>query len=547
MPAEFKETGNFDVNGIVTPIKLNSYRGLLEKSKFNKEKSAYLLEGFKNGFAIGYRGPPECRDSSRNIPIRDVVSSETIMWEKLMKEVELGRHAGPFNYIPYSEYIQSPTGLVPKAGNKTRLIFHLSYDFGPEPHQKSVNFFTPDEFCSVKYNDLDNAVRSILHLLTDGNSDCPELVDSECVSELEEFCELVGVHRQQFEGHNFEKLLNTRQTNGKGAHQNCSPKPVFMAKSDLMGAFRILPVLPEQRKYLIMKAKNPKSGKYMFFVEKNLPFGASVSCARFQLFSDSLRHIIEFLLDRQCSVTNYLDDYMFISLEQEICNNMVRIFLHVCQQIGCPVAIDKTEWASVRMVFLGVLLDGVKHCLCIPQEKKEKAEKLLNWVINKRKVTVKFTQQLAGVLNFLAKAIVPGRTFIRGMYRKIHTKNAKGEELKQYHHLAVDKEFISDCKVWKEFLEQKMLIRTLICRPFSDLSHQAKGVILNFYSDASMTGMGALFRNRWMAAVWDLCFWHRKFRVLIFWSCTHWLQQYLCGDTCLNCKIQKLQFFATTK
>ena len=148
-------------------------------------------------------------------------------------------------------------------------------------------------------------------MLTDGNSDCPELVDNECEFDLEEFCELKEMHRQQFEGQDFDKLLNAWQQDKEVASQNCLSKLVYMAKSNLMNAFRILPVLPDQRKYLIMKAKNPKTGKYMFFVEKNLPFGASVSCARFQLFSDSLRHITEFLLDRQFSVTNYLDDYMF--------------------------------------------------------------------------------------------------------------------------------------------------------------------------------------------------------------------------------------------
>ena len=158
------------------------------------------------------------------------------------------------------------------------------------------------------------------------------------------------------------------------------------------------------------------------------------------------------------------------------------------------------------MIFLGVLLDGVNHCLCIPQEKKERAERLLNWVISKRKVMVRFTQQLAGVLNFLAKAIIPGRTFICSMYRKIHTRNSKGEELKQYHHIMVDKEFVNDSRVWKEFLDQETLNKTLICRPFSDLSNQTKGVILNFYSDASMARMGVLFGHRWIAVVWDPVF-----------------------------------------
>ena len=47
-----------------------------------------------------------------------------------MKEVKVGRYCRPFEQIPYANYIQSPIGLVPKAGGKMRLIFHLSYDFG---------------------------------------------------------------------------------------------------------------------------------------------------------------------------------------------------------------------------------------------------------------------------------------------------------------------------------------------------------------------------------------------------------------------------------
>ena len=83
-----------------------------------------------------------------------------------MKEVKLGRYAGPFEKIPFENFIQSLIGLVPKAGGQTRLIFHLSYNFS-ENLQKdgSLNYFTPSEKCSVKYNDLDEAVKSCLKLL----------------------------------------------------------------------------------------------------------------------------------------------------------------------------------------------------------------------------------------------------------------------------------------------------------------------------------------------------------------------------------------------
>ena len=61
-----------------------------------------------------------------------------------MKEVELGRFAGPYDEPPFEHFVQSPIGLVPKdKGLKTRLIFHLSYPKDGE----SVNSGIPKEFC----------------------------------------------------------------------------------------------------------------------------------------------------------------------------------------------------------------------------------------------------------------------------------------------------------------------------------------------------------------------------------------------------------------
>ena len=46
------------------------------------------------------------------------------LWNKVMKEVELGRYVGPVERPPFDSYVQSPIGLVPKdKGLKTRLIF----------------------------------------------------------------------------------------------------------------------------------------------------------------------------------------------------------------------------------------------------------------------------------------------------------------------------------------------------------------------------------------------------------------------------------------
>ena len=70
------------------------------------------------------------------------------------------------------------------------------------------------------------------------------------------------------------------------------------------------------------------------------------------------------------------------------------------------------------MVFLGLLLDTEQLIICIPTDKIDKALDLLEYFLNKKnkKVTKLKVQQLCGYLNFLSRAILPGRTFVRRLY-----------------------------------------------------------------------------------------------------------------------------------
>ena len=87
------------------------------------------------------------------------------------------------------------------------------------------------------------------------------------------------------------------------------------------------------------------------------------------------------------------------------------------------MALEKTEWATVRIVFLGTLLDGERWCLCIPNEKRTKALSQIRLMMSKRSATIKQIQALTGILNFLNRAMVPGRVFTRRMYSKLKTKD----------------------------------------------------------------------------------------------------------------------------
>ena len=259
------------------------------------------------------------------------------------------------------------------------------------------------------------------------------------------------------------------------------PVVIFYGKTDIKSAFRILPMSKKSWKWLVMMAENPLMSKLQFFIDKCLPFGASISCAIFQRFSDALKFLTEIRTNTKKRITNYLDDFLFLAALLDRCNQLIQGFLDMCDQFNIPIAVEKTEWACTRIVFLGILLDGEYMILAIPEEKKQRAIVMLQTMLDKKKATVKEIQALCGFLNFLNKAIVPGRAFTRRMYAKyshlIKYENTKVlgckkarviSKLKPHHHIRLDKEFKADCGVWLEFFSGSC--RTVVNRPMIDMS-----------------------------------------------------------------------------
>ena len=437
---------------------------MLKQTGYPEDETKFLVDGFTIGFDIGYKGPQNRQSRSRNIPF--TVGDKYELWSKIMKEVKLKRFAGPFKTIPYDNFIQSPIGLVPKAGNKTRLIFHLSYVFGDRLEDQSLNGCTIKEECSVHYNDLDAAVKA-------------------CLETSREATRVLGT------------------------------SVIYLGKTDLSSAFRVLPLKIVCFKWLVMLAQDPQDNEWKFFIDKCLPFGASISCSHYQRFSNALRHIIQ-TRTNQRSLTNYLDDFLFAAITKLLCNFMIQSFLQLCEELNIPVAIEKTEWGTTLVIFLGILLDGERLLMMIPLEKRDKALNLLKDIDGKKKITVKQLQVLTGYLNFLSRAIVAGRTFTRRIYSKytgVTDKRAsEGKRpLKPYHHVAIDAELRFDCQVWRIFLDNYR--ESAICRPMVDLETTITADHLCFYSDASASptlGFGAVFNNKWLFAQWEVGYINQK-------------------------------------
>ena len=394
-----------------------------------------------------------------------------------MKEVKLKRVAGPYDHVPFDNFIQSPIGLVPKVGGdgkQMHLIFHLSYNFEEgdgEEAAMSLNHHTPQDICSVKYNDLDYAVRAYLK------------VRSQAMQQHKDEDDQVVV--------------------------------VYAGKSDVKSAFRLAPLKSQCWPWLIMSAEDPKTGKLKFFVDKCLPFGASISCAIFQEISNALKHLIECRTSNHINqstrdtITNYLDDFLFLAVTIGRCNQIMEHFFVLCEEVGIPISFDKTEKAQICIVFLGIMLDGKQMLMRLPLEKREKAIKLIQNLMDKKKATVHELQELCGYLNFLCKAIFPGRPFIRRMYAKYSEKmQLKGYDkknswerkfaLKPHHHICLDAEFKADCKVWLTFLNKDSDLNQIVNRPMIDvLAPSVTSEEICFYSDASSKiGYGCLFDTK---------------------------------------------------
>ena len=299
---------------------------------------------------------------------------------------------------------------------------------------------------------------------------------------------------------------------------------IFIGCSDIKSAFRLLPLKKSCWKWLIMMAKDPESKNWQFFIDKCFPFGASISCSHFQHYSNVLKHLIQYRTTMN-SINNYLDDFLFVAATVILCNFLVQEFLTMCNELGIPIFMEKMEWAAIRIIFLGILLDGRTMNLIIPEDKRIRAVNMIQALLNHKKARVNEIQSLCGFLNFLNKAVLLGRAFTHHMYAKfsksidlsrvgLYRKNGKAVQqatkgmLKPHHHIRLDSEFKFDCHIWLQFLTNEQLRKT-VCRPMLDVKDKVNSREIGFYSDTSkavLKGFGCIFGKNWICGQWPAKF-----------------------------------------
>ena len=296
------------------------------------------------------------------------------------------------------------------------------------PKGSSVNDFIAPELCSVKYSSFDDAVSIV-------------------------------------------------RACGRGA---------LMAKCDVQSAFTLLPVYPSDFCLLGFKFDG------QWFIDKVMPMGCSVACTAFEAFSTFLQWAAR-ERSRSLHITHYLDDFLFVGPSGTTeCANILAIFQRLSEELGIPLAEEKTVGPAPQITYLGILLDSELGLSRLPEEKLSVLRQLLLSMGNKKKCTLRDMQVLIGHLNFACKVVSPGRAFCTRLTRSTAGVSAP------HHHIRITAAIREDLSVWREFLDTYN--GASIWQTSLSLENS-----LQVHSDAAGSlGFGVIYNNCWCARRWPL-------------------------------------------
>ena len=366
-------------------------------------------------------GPGSLHSACRNCS--SSYEQPSIIRDYLAVEIRNGTMAGPFSQPPLPDLHINRFGVIPKSTpGKFRLITDLSF-----PPGHSVNDLIPEEAATVSYTGIPEAIHSILAL-------------------------------------------------GRGA---------LLAKFDIQRAYRLLPVLPSQRRALGMRWEGS------FFVDMALPFGLRSAPLIFSRFADVLRAILK-TAGGGDYLQNYLDDFLVMGPPNSpTCQLQLDACLATCKRLGVPIAAEKTEGPSSCITYLGFLLNTAELTISLPPVKVLKIRtSLRKWrlspVGSKRELL-----SLVGQLQHACQVITLGRPFLR----RLIDKASSVQELRFKVRLSQWER--DDIDFWFHLLAA-WNGKTLL--PDSP-SPPTKAVSLA--SDAAGgLGFAAIFQNSWFAAPW---------------------------------------------
>ena len=195
----------------------------------------------------------------------------------------------------------------------------------------------------------------------------------------------------------------------------------MMAKFDVQGAFRTIPVHPHDRWLLGMCWE----GK--IYIDTVLPFGLRSAPAIYNAVAEALMWVLQ----RHDGVDglHYLDDFlMFREPDSHRCTQALQKSLARCAVLGVPLAPGKTEGPSTKLVLLGIEINSVAETLSLPGPKLQKLRNEISKWEGKKSCTKRELLSLIGQLQHACCVIKQGRSFLRRMIGSLRESESSTTE-----------------------------------------------------------------------------------------------------------------------
>ena len=166
----------------------------------------------------------------------------------------------------------------------------------------------------------------------------------------------------------------------------------------------------------------------------------------------------------------------------------------------------KTCGPSMTLSFAGIELDTIKREAHLPLDKLRKCTDFITAFRQRKKITLRESQSLIGLLNFACSVIIPGRAFLRRLIDLTH-----GIRL-SHHFIKLNRESKEDLNVWLTFLANYNGQSFFIDKRWAN-SQQ-----LSLFTDAAGgVGFGAIFGSEYCYGLWPDTWQHRNIAILEFY------------------------------
>ena len=284
-----------------------------------------------------------------------------------------------------------------------------------------------------------------------------------------------GIDREEFSVtySHFDDAVDIVRELGAGSH---------MAKIDIKHVFWICPVKNAQWPLLCYTWQDA------FFVDTRLPFGSRSSPYIFNALADLLMWILVYVAGiRHC--IHYLDDYFSAAPTEDQCKQDMQTMSSTFTDLGVPLAPEKITGPTRKITYLGIQIDTEHMTISLPTGKYDQLMAQLRIWGRRNKCKKRELMSLIGTSQrrWLNR---PGRMFLRRLINLSTTVS------KLDHRATLNAEARADIEWCTEFLPLWNGVEVIQHRPVT--SHA-----LQFYTDASDKGFGAVYGKRWLYASWE--------------------------------------------